>query len=146
MTDSLQRRRRLRAVAKFYGLELHAGLFASTLVQLGGEDNALRVLEAAWREIEAEQIYGECKRPWAWWAFTRPELIRPGDPAGDAIVLNAAGVLSDEEVAAMIEEAERSLDRIGRVVWHGRFQPVVVAEALIAARGMAPLRPYEVRS
>jgi len=145
MTESVHRRRRLRRVAEFYGLELHAGLFASTLAQLRGEDNALRVLEAAWREIEPEQVYGECQRPWAWWTFTRPDLPYADDPAGQALALVAAGELSEDEVTAIIEGAERSLDRIGRVIWHGRSRPVVVAEALITARRLPPLRAYEVR-
>jgi len=112
---------------------------------LGGEEQTLKVLQAAWAEVEPDQVYGGCARPWAFWRFGLG-LPCPDDPVDQAVALDAAGELSEQEVTEMIETAERALDRMGRVVWHGRPRSVAIAEALIAAHGMPPSRAYEVRS
>jgi hypothetical protein len=105
----------------------------------------LKVLQAAWAEVEGAQAYGGCERPWAWWRFSRG-LRCPDDPVDQAVALSAAGELTEQEVTEMIEKAENTLDRMGRVVWHGRPHRVLIAEALIEARGLPALRAYEVRS
>jgi hypothetical protein len=117
------------------------------------------ILEVAWKATEAAHAGGDrlgectaglfdypertpCQRPWAWWEWTTDIEYPGGWPIGTALALSDAGELSEAEVALAIADAEHSLDRIGREVWHGAPQGVRLAEALIEARGLPHLRPY----
>jgi hypothetical protein len=126
MSDT--RRRALRRLAERFDFELWIGPDARAIEQLGGEEAAMRLLEAAWREISSEQVYVTCRRPWAWHAFDRPDLDAWAlSHVEEAIALNAAGELSASELRAAFDAAEpqRSLDRT-----HGTPAIVRVVEAL----------------
>jgi hypothetical protein len=100
-----QRRARLRAVAEQHGWELagFSGVFwPKTAAKLA-------LLAQAWAEIEADAAAGkltgdelrQCNyrpgwRPRGWWAFTRPDLVRPDDDEAMAALLHAEGEIVKE--------------------------------------------------
>jgi hypothetical protein len=145
----------LLTLARHEALVLMVGPKFDASTSIGVTRVPLDLLEQAYRAVVAAVAAGDCPddlrrltgwdrspchRTWAWWMWTQGE--EPLYGVDEALRLLELGELSDEEIDTAIVQADESLDKIGRRVWHGVGSQVLLAEALIEATGRERL-PYD---
>lgn len=109
MSTTGHRRRALQRIAEHYAVEPDCSPYdpwGTTFAALGGEDAALRLLEACWRQVEATWPHQAGWRGWAWHRWSRPDIPWCADPVEEALALCAAGVLDDAELRAIVDNAD----------------------------------------